>query len=152
MDAYRDAANTLAFLVGHGGHDARVAYTRLAALEAAAAFRPDVVLMEVSLPDLEGLEVARRLRSLPGPPEPARAPPPCLRGGEAKAGTRQLFSPEGWPLGQPGLECLWLLFIPDAFLFPRISLRIWRTSSVRSRTSFPVLVCAEMSIKTAVLC
>ena len=102
MDAYRDAANTLAFLVGHGGHDAHVAYIGLAALEAAAAFRPDVVLMEVSLPDLEGLEVARRLRSLPGPPEPARGPPPCLRGGEAKAGTRQLFSQEGWPLGQPG--------------------------------------------------
>jgi hypothetical protein len=36
-----------------------------------------------------------------------------------------------------------LLSIPGAFLFPRAFLRIWRTSSVRSRTFFPVLRRAE---------
>jgi hypothetical protein len=42
-----------------------------------------------------------------------------------------------------------LLYIPGAFLFSKIFLRIGRTSSVRSRTFFPVLVCTEMPAETA---
>jgi hypothetical protein len=37
-----------------------------------------------------------------------------------------------------------LLFIPDAYLLPSKHLRNWRTSSVRSRTYFLVLVCTKM--------
>src|SRR5262249_31992479 len=50
----------------------------------------------------------------------------------------------GWP---PGSQCNRIplpLYIPGAFLFPRILLRIGRTSSVRGRTLVLGLVCAEM--------
>ena len=39
------------------------------ALERAAALRPDVVVLDIGLPDLSGLEVAARLRRLPQPPQ-----------------------------------------------------------------------------------
>jgi CheY-like chemotaxis protein len=43
------------------GHDVRTAYTGLAALEVAEAFRPNVVLSDIGLPGMSGYEVARRL-------------------------------------------------------------------------------------------
>jgi two-component system CheB/CheR fusion protein len=57
-------------LLEYLGHSAEVAATGLAGLEAAAALRPDVVLCDIGLPDIDGFEVARRLR--------ARAPAPDL--------------------------------------------------------------------------
>jgi hypothetical protein len=45
-----------------------------------------------------------------------------------------------------------LLYIPDALLFPRILLRIWRTSRVRSRTLVLVLACTEMPPLTPFFC
>src|SRR5262249_17307473 len=53
--------------------------------------------------------------------------------------------PMGWSLSLKVCIMAWLLYIPGAFLFPRAPLRIWRTSSVQSRTIVPALVCAEMS-------
>ena len=47
------------------GHEVRVAYGGPAALEAARAFRPQVVLLDLGLPGLDGYEVARRLRADP---------------------------------------------------------------------------------------
>jgi PAS domain S-box-containing protein len=63
VDDSRDSADSLAALVGLWGHEARVAYSGPAALDVAAEFRPEIVLLDVGLPELSGLEVARRLRA-----------------------------------------------------------------------------------------
>ncbi|HZY19844.1 MAG TPA: PAS domain-containing protein [Ramlibacter sp.] len=64
-DDNRDAADTLAMLLGMGGHDVRVAYDGLAAVSAAQAFRPEVALLDIGMPGLSGHEVARALRQEP---------------------------------------------------------------------------------------
>jgi CheY-like chemotaxis protein len=45
------------------GYQVRTAYSGRAALEAAERFHPDVVLLDIELPDLDGLLVAERIRS-----------------------------------------------------------------------------------------
>jgi CheY-like chemotaxis protein len=44
------------------GHEFRTAYNGPAALEVAETFQPDVVLLDIGLPGLDGYEVARRMR------------------------------------------------------------------------------------------
>jgi signal transduction histidine kinase/ActR/RegA family two-component response regulator len=65
VDDNRDAAATLALLLELTGHDVRTAHDGLEALAAASEFRPDVVLLDIGLPKLNGYEVARRIRSQP---------------------------------------------------------------------------------------
>ncbi|WP_232316377.1 PAS domain-containing hybrid sensor histidine kinase/response regulator [Candidatus Burkholderia verschuerenii] len=62
VDDNRDAADSLAMLCESEGHVARVAYSSEQALEAAAPFDPDVALLDIGLPDIDGYELARRLR------------------------------------------------------------------------------------------
>ena len=62
VDDNRDAANALAEALEHSGHDVRVAYDGPAALRAAAEFQPRLALLDLGLPELDGYEVARRLR------------------------------------------------------------------------------------------
>jgi CheY-like chemotaxis protein len=45
------------------GHDARIAYDAVAALETASEFRPDVALLDIGLPVMDGYELAAKLRS-----------------------------------------------------------------------------------------
>jgi two-component system KDP operon response regulator KdpE len=45
------------------GYDVRAAFSGASALEACAAARPDVVLLDLAMPGLDGVEVCRRLRS-----------------------------------------------------------------------------------------
>jgi two-component system, cell cycle response regulator DivK len=47
------------------GYEVKVATCGLAAIEMASAQRPDLVLLDIRLPDIDGLEVLRRLRSIP---------------------------------------------------------------------------------------
>jgi PAS domain S-box-containing protein len=63
VDDNNDAANSLAALLKLGGHETRTAYDGLEAVEAAATFRPELVLLDIGLPKLNGYEVARRMRS-----------------------------------------------------------------------------------------
>lgn len=65
VDDNADAAATLAMLLRISGHEVKVAHDGHAALEAARTFRPEVVLLDIGLPGLDGYEVARRLRSRP---------------------------------------------------------------------------------------
>jgi CheY-like chemotaxis protein len=46
-----------------GGHETHLAHDGIEALEAAAKLRPDVVLLDIGLPRLNGYEVCRRLRN-----------------------------------------------------------------------------------------
>ncbi|HEX9432044.1 MAG TPA: response regulator [Burkholderiales bacterium] len=57
-----DQAQTLRMFLGMKGHRLEIAATGHAALEVARRFRPDVVLLDLGLPGLDGFEVARQLR------------------------------------------------------------------------------------------
>jgi len=57
-----DAAESLATLLRVWGHDVQVAHDGLQALEAARESRPEVVLLDIGLPGLDGYQVAHRLR------------------------------------------------------------------------------------------
>jgi CheY-like chemotaxis protein len=60
-----DAANSLALLLRLFGHEVQVAHDGLEALEVAERFRPEVVLMDVGMPVLNGHEATRRIRAEP---------------------------------------------------------------------------------------
>jgi CheY-like chemotaxis protein len=62
VDDNRDAALTLSLLLEALGYTVRSAYDGMAGLTAAAAFHPNVVLLDLGLPKLSGYEVAQRLR------------------------------------------------------------------------------------------
>jgi PAS domain S-box-containing protein len=61
-DDNRDAADSLALMLRLKGHEVRNARDGEEAVEAAEAFRPDVVLLDIGMPRLNGYEVARRIR------------------------------------------------------------------------------------------
>jgi signal transduction histidine kinase len=65
VDDNRDAAESLAVLARLWGHEVRVAHDGPSALAAAAEQRPHVILLDLGLPGLSGVEVARRLREDP---------------------------------------------------------------------------------------
>jgi len=67
VDDNIDAAESLALLLGALGHETRLAHDGEQALAAVAAFRPDLVMLDIGLPRLNGYEVARRIRSGPEP-------------------------------------------------------------------------------------
>ena len=62
VDDNHDVALTLAALVRHGGHEVRVAHDGPAAIHAAGEYQPEMVLVDIGLPGMDGYEVARRLR------------------------------------------------------------------------------------------
>ncbi|GGZ68124.1 PAS domain-containing hybrid sensor histidine kinase/response regulator [Paraglaciecola chathamensis] len=57
-----DAAESLSFLLEFNGHTTRVAYDGASGLSAAEEFRPNVVLLDIGLPDLNGYQVAGKIR------------------------------------------------------------------------------------------
>jgi PAS domain S-box-containing protein len=66
VDDNRDAAQSLSLLLNTVGHAVSLAYDGHAALEAALAERPEVVLLDIGLPGMDGYTVARALRQHPG--------------------------------------------------------------------------------------
>ena len=64
-DDNADAAELLAMWLKMSGHDARSALDGEAALVLAETMRPDVVLLDIAMPKMDGYEVARRIREKP---------------------------------------------------------------------------------------
>jgi signal transduction histidine kinase len=65
-DDNRDAADSMAILMGGAGHLVRVAYDGAEALSVAEEFRPDVAFLDIGMPKMNGYDVARRLREARG--------------------------------------------------------------------------------------
>jgi PAS domain S-box-containing protein len=64
-DDFPQSAETLARLLRHDGSEVRIAQDGAEAFETAADFRPDVVVLDIAMPKLNGYEAARKIRSQP---------------------------------------------------------------------------------------
>ncbi len=66
VDDNQEGAESLAALLALDGHQVLMSHDGLDAVEKAAAFRPDVILLDIGLPKLNGYEACRRIREQPG--------------------------------------------------------------------------------------
>ncbi len=66
VDDNFDVARQFYVALRGAGHEAEFAVNGYAAIEAARRLRPDVVLLDIGLPDFDGLQLARVLRGVPG--------------------------------------------------------------------------------------
>jgi len=69
VDDNQDSADSISILLRTMGHEVHTAYDGLEAVGAAAEFQPDVVLLDIGLPNLNGYDAARRIREQQGGPE-----------------------------------------------------------------------------------
>ena len=67
VDDLEDAADSFGILLEMWGHDVRIAYDGGQALDAARAFAPDVVLLDLGLPSISGFDLAGQLRAFTRP-------------------------------------------------------------------------------------
>jgi CheY-like chemotaxis protein len=65
VDDCPDAADSLAIMLGLAGHEVHAAHDGREAVAAAGRFRPDVALLDIGMPKLNGYEVARHIRQQP---------------------------------------------------------------------------------------
>ncbi len=65
VDDNRDAANSLAMVLELMGNAARIAYDGTEALSLATAFRPELILLDIGMPGMDGYETCRLLRGEP---------------------------------------------------------------------------------------
>jgi two-component system CheB/CheR fusion protein len=63
VDDNRDSARSMSLLLRHWGHDSAEAHDGSDALDIAARFQPDAILLDVGLPGMSGYDVARHIRS-----------------------------------------------------------------------------------------
>jgi signal transduction histidine kinase len=64
-DDNRDATDGMAMMLRMKGHHTRTAYDGLEAVQLAASFRPDLLLLDIGMPKMNGYEVARHIRQQP---------------------------------------------------------------------------------------
>lgn len=65
VDDNRDAAASLALLLNVAGNETQTAHDGQQAIEAAARFRPHMILLDIGLPKMNGYEACRRIREQP---------------------------------------------------------------------------------------
>jgi CheY-like chemotaxis protein len=65
VDDNVDAATSLAMLLNFQGHQAEAVYNGKDALERVGSFNPEVALLDIGLPGMNGYELAKRLRAMP---------------------------------------------------------------------------------------
>lgn len=61
-----DSVHSMAILIRAMGHEVQFGINGFAAIDVARRFRPDVILLDIGLPDLKGDELARQLKYEPG--------------------------------------------------------------------------------------
>jgi PAS domain S-box-containing protein len=66
VDDNIDAAESLSLLLGLEGHTTAIAHSGLEAVSRVSDFKPDIVLLDIGLADMNGYDVARAIRALPG--------------------------------------------------------------------------------------
>jgi CheY-like chemotaxis protein len=66
IEDYPDTADMLAKWVELAGHSARICHTGVQALYTAPEYRPDLILLDIGLPDMYGWDLARSFRKEPG--------------------------------------------------------------------------------------
>ena len=66
VDDNVDSAESLAVLLRQSGHEVRTTHDGPSALDLTSSYRPEVVLLDIGLPGMDGYEVARRLKQQPG--------------------------------------------------------------------------------------
>jgi CheY-like chemotaxis protein len=65
VDDSVDTARMMKLLLKQQGHEATTAFDGTGAIEVARAFRPDAVLLDLTLPDMSGSEVAEQFKGIP---------------------------------------------------------------------------------------
>src|SRR5262249_57281387 len=77
-DDLRDSVDSLAMMLRLAGHDIQTAHDGLEAVQAAATFQPDVILLDIGVPKMNGYEAARQIPQAMGG---KRLVLVCLEGG-----------------------------------------------------------------------
>lgn len=65
VDDHQDTAELTAMVLANHGHDVKVAYDGQSALALALEFRPQMALLDLSLPDMDGYQLASLMRAAP---------------------------------------------------------------------------------------
>lgn len=65
VDDNQDLADTFGKLIRMLGEEVMIVYRGAAALEAAPEFHPDIVFLDIAIPDMDGYETVERLRGIP---------------------------------------------------------------------------------------
>jgi CheY-like chemotaxis protein len=63
VDDHRDSAEFFGFVIEESGHQVRIVHDAESAISSAREFLPDFVILDIGLPNADGIEVAQRIRN-----------------------------------------------------------------------------------------